>query len=133
MTWVSPCRRILGLAAAAAALVLGVGASPAAAAPCDAPITNPVACENTKAGNPASEWDISGSGSSAIQGFSTDISVDQGQTVSFKVDTPATRYHLDIYRMGYYGGSGARKVATVQPLAVLPSCSRSATARARRG
>ena len=112
--------RTLGLATVAAALIIGAAAQPAAAAPCDAPITNPVACENTKAGNPASEWDVSGAGDSSIQGFATDISVDQGQTVSFKVNTSASAYHLDIYRMGYYGGQGARKVATVQPLAVLP-------------
>ena len=97
MTWCSSVWRSVGLAAAAAGLLLGAGAPSAAAAPCDAPITNPVACENTKAGNPASEWDVSGSGSAAIQGFATDISADQGQTVSFKVDTPATRYHLDVY------------------------------------
>ena len=133
MTWVSRMGRSLGLAAAAAALLLGAAASPAAAAPCDVPITNPVACENTKAGNPASEWDVSGSGSDAIQGFATDISVDQGQTVSFKVDTSATDYRLDIYRMGYYGGSGARKVATVQPLAVLPQFQPSCTGQSSTG
>ena len=56
----------------------------------------------------------------SIQGFATDISVDQGQTVHFKIDTDATDYRLDIYRLGYYGGDGARKVATVQPSAALP-------------
>ena len=40
--------------------------------------------------------------------------------MQFKIDTPATAYHLDIYRMGYYGGDGARKVATVQPSVPLP-------------
>ena len=41
--------------------------------------------------------------------------------MQFKVDTDAsTSYHLDIYRLGYYGGSGARKVATVHPSAALP-------------
>ena len=99
---------------------LGAGAAPAAAAPCDPPIANQIACENTKPGNPASEWDVSGAGSAAIQGFATDISVDQGETVSFKVDTPSTDYRIDIYRMGYYGGTGARKIATVQPSARLP-------------
>ncbi len=33
---------------------------------------------------------------------------------------PRRDYRLDIYRMGYYGGVGARKVATVQPSAALP-------------
>ena len=99
-------------------------ASPAAAAPCDPPVANPVACENTLPGNPESEWGITGAGSASIQGFATDMSVDQGQTVGFKIDTAATSYRLDIYRMGYYNGSGARKVATVAPtrLSNQPTC-----------
>ena len=55
-----------------------------------------------------------------MQGFATDISVNHGETVHFKIDTPYSAYHLDIYRMGYYGGDGARKVATVTPSASLP-------------
>jgi methionine-rich copper-binding protein CopC len=94
--------------------------APSRAAPCDPPITSPIACENTKAGTPASTWDVSGSGSSTIQGFATDISVNKGETVHFKIKTPATAYRLDIYRMGWYGGNGARKVATVNPSATLP-------------
>ena len=92
----------------------------ASAAPCDPPVLNPIVCENSKAGNPPSEWDVNGAGDPNIQGFATDISVDQGQTARFKVKTPSTDYRLDIYRMGYYGGDGARKVATVQPSAALP-------------
>jgi WD40 repeat protein len=77
------------------------------------PEGNPIVCENTKTGNPSSEWDIIGAGDPTIQGFATDISVNKGTTVSFKISTPASAYRLDIYRMGYYGGNGARKVATV--------------------
>ncbi len=54
----------------------------------------------------------SGAGDPDIQGFATDISVDQGQTVSFKIKS-TTAYGLDIYRMGYYDGLGARRVATL--------------------
>jgi Domain of unknown function (DUF4082)/Bacterial Ig-like domain/Bacterial Ig domain/Purple acid Phosphatase, N-terminal domain len=99
---------------------LGFTPAPATAAPCDAPIQSQVACENTKPGNPASEWDVSGSGDPNIQGFTTDISADQGQTVQFKIDSVTSLYRLDIYRMGWYGGSGARKVATVRPLTGTP-------------
>ncbi len=111
-----------------AALMIGaltvLTGQPAAAAPCDPPVANPVACENTKAGSPESEWGVSGSGSASIQGFATDISVDQGQQVAFKIDTTASSYRLDIYRMGFYGGSGARKITTVQPTSVRnqPNC-----------
>ena len=52
-------------------------------------------------------------GDSSIQGFATEISVPQGGTVHFKIDTDAASYQLEIYRMGYYGGDGARLVATV--------------------
>ena len=61
-----------------------------------------------------------GIGDAGIQGFATDISVNRGTTVGFKVSTTAPNYRLDIYRLGYYAGLGARKVATVQPSAALP-------------
>ena len=63
---------------------------------------------------------MQGSGDPSIQGFATDISVNRGDTVHFKIDTASTNYRLDIYRMGYYDGDGARKVATVEPSAGLP-------------
>ncbi len=89
--------------------------APAVAAPCDAPVVNPVACENTKPGTPETTWDVAGSGNADIQGFATDISVNQGETVGFKVKTNASSYRLDIYRMGYYGGDGARQGGHRQP------------------
>ena len=69
---------------------------------------NEIEAENCLTGNPSSQWQISGAGDFSIQGFATEISVDQGQTIGFKVKTDATDYRLDIYRMGYYGGDGAR-------------------------
>ncbi|HEY5809566.1 MAG TPA: N,N-dimethylformamidase beta subunit family domain-containing protein [Povalibacter sp.] len=82
--------------------------------------TNAITAENCLAGNPSGEWDVSGAGDTTIQGFATEISVNRGSTVSFKVATNATSYRFDIYRLGYYGGMGARKVATVTPSAALP-------------
>jgi outer membrane protein assembly factor BamB len=81
---------------------------------------NTIACENSKPGSPPSQWDVSGNGDPSIQGFATQMSVDHGQTIQFKIQTPASAYHLDIYRMGYYGGNGARLVATVKPSVALP-------------
>jgi hypothetical protein len=80
--------------------------------PCVPPNGNPIVCENQLPGAPESEWDITGAGDPDIQGFATDISVDQGQTVFFKIKS-TTAYQLQIYRMGYYGGMGARNVATI--------------------
>src|SRR5262249_40953981 len=66
----------------------------AVAGPCDAPILNPIVCENSKPGNSNTEWDINGAGDPNIQGFATDISVNKGETVHFKVNTGATAYRL---------------------------------------
>ena len=74
--------------------------------------TNPIVLENMLPGSPQSEWGIDGGGSANIEGFATDISVDNGHTVSFKINTDSTHYRIDIYRIGYYDGDGARKVAT---------------------
>jgi hypothetical protein len=53
---------------------------------------------------------VSGAGDPALQGFATDLSVDQGQTVDFKINSAAVAdYRLDIYRMGFYAGAGSRK------------------------
>ncbi|MGZ6005649.1 MAG: N,N-dimethylformamidase beta subunit family domain-containing protein, partial [Candidatus Saccharimonadales bacterium] len=87
--------------------------------PCLTP-ANAIVAENCKPGNPSTEWDVVGAGDLSIQGFATDISVNRGQTVNFKIQTDAAAYRLDIYRIGYYGGNGARKITTVQPSAVLP-------------
>src|SRR5689334_6284802 len=80
--------------------------------------TNAIVSENALPGNAPSEWGLAVQ-SSTIQGFATDISVNRGGTVNFKIQTDATAYHLDIYRMGYYAGNGARRVATVAPLSSL--------------
>jgi len=87
---------------------------------CSPAMANDIVCENSKTGTPESTWAISGDGDSSIQGFATDISVNRGQTISFKIKTNASAYHLDIYRLGYYGGNGARQIATVNPSASLP-------------
>jgi Domain of unknown function (DUF4082)/Bacterial Ig domain len=90
-----------------------------AIASCATP-ANPIEAENCKIGNPASEWDVSGAGDPSIQGFATNISVNRGQIVSFKVDTTASNFRLDIYRLGFYDGQGARKIATINSTATLP-------------
>jgi Bacterial Ig domain len=114
-------RAVVALVAAALGAVPLLDAVPVhAAGPCGPPVVNPVACENTNPGTPQSTWDISGSGDSSIQGFATDISVNRGDTVSFKINTPASAYTITIYRLGFYGGNGARQIATVSPSASLP-------------
>ena len=77
-------------------------------------LANAIVTENQLPGTPESVWGVSGTGDSSLQGFATDISVDQGQTISFKIhDATSAPYRIDIYRLGYYGGNGARLVTTI--------------------
>jgi hypothetical protein len=56
-------------------------------------MANQIIAENQLSGTSASVWDIGiGGGSNTIEGFATDISVNRGQTVSFKINTVATKY-----------------------------------------
>ena len=103
-------------------LLSAVNAPPARAAdPCAPPVTSVIACENSLPGDPASDWQVSGAGDSTIQGFATSMSVNAGETQSFKINTPAKSYHIDILRIGYYQGNGARKIVSkMAPTATLP-------------
>ncbi|GGJ20028.1 DUF4082 domain-containing protein [Neoroseomonas lacus] len=74
---------------------------------------NAIVLENMKQGTPQSVWDLLSGPSSDIEGFTTDISYDLGQTVSFKINTDSSNYRVEIYRLGYYGGDGARLVDTI--------------------
>jgi len=88
-------------------------------ASCTAP-GNAIEAENCLTGTPQSTWDVDGIGDSSIQGFADDISVNVGQTINFKISTNATAYVVNIYRLGYYQGNGARLVTTITPSAKLP-------------
>jgi hypothetical protein len=110
----SALRLALACAAALAVLALCPTAGFAACA-------NPVACENEKPGSPPDNWQVSGAGDASIQGYATSMGVNRGQTIRFKVKTPSSNYHIDIYRLGYYQGNGARlQAAGIRPTASLP-------------
>ena len=109
------------LAAVAFPLLGTPPAATAATDPCAVPVASVIACENSKAGAPQSEWGVTGAGDSTIQGYGTAMSVNVGETEQFKVKTTASAYRIDIYRLGYYQGLGARKVAAnILPSATLP-------------
>lgn len=120
-----PCSGSASLIAAFAVLLLVLGmtvvlpaaTASAAAATCTG---NEIACENQLLGADPSEWDIQGAGDDSIQGFATQMSVNKGEQEQFKIKTDATAYTISIYRLGYYQGKGARKIANVTPSAQLP-------------
>ncbi len=113
-------RRIRGgRLAVAAALIWAVlpQATPAQAAsdPCGSG-SNAIVCENSKPGSPMSDW-YAPNAYGDIQGFSTKESVQAGDTVQFKVQSK-TAYNVQIYRLGWYGGDGARQISTAAQAAV---------------
>lgn len=79
----------------------------------------PVVLENRKPGTPGwASFDLAPE--RAVEGY-TAPSIAPGDTLSFHVSTePAADYRILVYRVGYYGGVGARRVAC------LPSCDGSA-------
>ena len=79
---------------------------------------NAIVIENAIPGNPKSEWDVTGAGDLSIQGFATDMSVNKGATIGFKINVVgAVNYNLKIYRLGYYQGNGARLITDLGSLA----------------
>ena len=93
-----------------------------------APQGNPIVAENARTDGraPQSYWDVEHS--NQIEGFATDFSVNAGSRVDFKINVnggAGSDYKVEIFRLGYYGGDGAREVAewtntnaTVQPDAI---------------
>jgi hypothetical protein len=105
-------------AASASALVGPVGrANGTSAKP------NPVQKENARQG--ATDWQLTrtrvdkpdGCRCVAIEGYCSKQSVAAGEKLQIMVSTqPASKYQLEIFRSGYYGGRGARLVKTIGPL-----------------
>jgi hypothetical protein len=108
------------LPAALLALLPAVAAASEEPSNC-ASAPNPIVCENALPGDPPSNWQVQGVGDPTIQGYATSMSVNAGQTEYFKINTPSSSYHVNILRLGYYGGNGARLVASgIKPTAQLP-------------
>lgn len=105
----------------------GAGGTPTDGGVPDVPAAaNPIVGENQKTGTGA--WRLtrlepgptSGDGRfqrrRAIEGYVSHPSVKAGETLTFFVSTnPPSAFSVEIYRMGYYNGSGGRLVATLGP------------------
>lgn len=76
---------------------------------------SPVQVENSLPGSP--EW-AALRPTAEIEGYAAHTSVVPGETLAFHVASrsSAARYRIDIYRLGWYAGLGARRVAC------LPAC-----------
>ncbi len=83
---------------------------------------NPVVRENQKPGS--TDWQLTrvrlekpgGLRSQWIEGYCSRQSVKAGETLEIYVSTdPPRRFQIEIYRTGYYGGTGARHITTLGP------------------
>jgi hypothetical protein len=88
--------------------------------------SNAVVQENRLAGS--TDWqltrvraDSSGFRSTWIEGYCSKQSVKAGDTLDIMVSTnPAQAFEIELFRMGYYGGRGARRVKKLGPFAGQP-------------
>lgn len=117
-----PRRDFLRNALAAGALSSAVSSASAAEDSRTAPQReNPIIEENKRPG--ALDWqltrvrvDAKGFRSPWIEGYCSHQSVSAGDELQIYVSTaPARKYRLEIFRMGYYGGRGARLMQTLGP------------------
>jgi N,N-dimethylformamidase beta subunit-like, C-terminal len=82
-----------------------------------APPPNPIQVENAMPGNDPAEWLPPTYPPTRIEGYVSETSVLPGESVRFHVSTrDGDRYRIEVYRLGWYGGRGARL------LACLPDC-----------
>jgi hypothetical protein len=71
---------------------------------------NPTGRENTRPGSP--NWEITTPAEGReIEGYASATSVERGQAIDLFVSTVDPSYRIDVFRMGWYGGAGARRVA----------------------
>src|SRR5689334_13744183 len=96
-----------------AGLGLSVGSAFVSGVPSASAAPNAIQIENTQPGD--STWDDFSANLSqtALSGYSSPISVNHGQTVNFYVTTTSASVQIKIYRMGWYGGTGARLMETL--------------------
>jgi N,N-dimethylformamidase beta subunit-like protein len=99
----------------AVALVAGVARS--GIEPSFVAATNPIQAENALPGVDRASWLPRHVPPTRIEGYASEASVLPGETVHFHVSTAeGDRYRIEVYRLGSYGGAGARL------LTCLPSC-----------
>lgn len=90
---------------AAGLALLPLGGSPASP-------SNPVQLENARPGTTA--WQPPGEPTTAIEGYASQVGALPGAGIQLHVSTsPAARYRVEIFRLGWYGGSGGRRVACI--------------------
>lgn len=100
-------------------------AAPSRTAPLDAPSPNPIQLENMQPGT--ADWQVTkpATPDHLIEGYAGLTSVNIGDSISFYVNVTSTvPYTMDVFRMGWYQGMGARLMAQIPnlPGTAQPGC-----------
>jgi hypothetical protein len=89
---------------------------------------NPIQRENRRAGSRSWSLDDTAKPRKKIEGFASEVSLLPGQTVHFHISTtPAAYYRIELYRLGWYRGAGARLLGCIPA-----GCHRDRKGKARR-
>src|SRR2546423_5245581 len=72
---------------------------------------NPIQIENAQSGTVG--WRVTKQGIGQIQAYTGEPSISKGGYVRLYVSTTSPSYSIDIYRLGYYYGVGARLVESI--------------------
>lgn len=86
---------------------------------------NPIQIENSKQGT--ANWQLTNPATGGeIEGYASLTSVNRGSQISFFVKSNDANYTIEIFRMGWYGGTGARqmmssisRVSVAQPAPII--------------
>ncbi|BAY43429.1 Ig domain protein group 1 domain protein [Scytonema sp. HK-05] len=74
--------------------------------------SNPITIENMKPGT--TDWQLTNPATRReIEGYASLTSVNRGNEIKFFVNTKEPSYTMEIFRMGWYAGSGGRQMAPV--------------------
>src|SRR5579885_1712547 len=77
-------------------------------------MSNPIVAENQNTGT--TSWLITQPAGVHIQGYVNATSVASGGSLTFYVSCDGSTYSINVYRIGYYGGAGARLMTSITGL-----------------
>ena len=101
-----------GVVVTATAAGIGSDTFSASATPAN---PNPIYLENQNPGT--TNWKLVNRASGEIAGYASATSVNKGGSLDIKVSLgQAGQFSIDVYRLGYYGGTGGRLLASSGPL-----------------
>ena len=94
-------------------------------------LANPITDENDLPGT--SGWEVPQADPPKIEGYTDKTSIAPGESLTFHVSTnPSASYRIRIFRLGWYGGAGARLIGCLgSTFQAAPTCTTTSSGSAR--